>query len=124
MREAVWEEQWENRKPHGARKNRLIGHKTASVQASEKAGEGKNSSPAKRGVRALLHTLLCPGCFRSGWLQVLSPHSPTTPKQRVLLCWRTERSARVGRLKLEAPQSLPWPCHTLKHERVLPKGQG
>lgn len=31
------EEQWENRKSHGARKEGLVGHKTASAQASEKA---------------------------------------------------------------------------------------
>lgn len=54
MRETLWEEQWENRKPPGARKKGLVGHKAASVQASEKAGQGKNSCPAKRGVRALL----------------------------------------------------------------------
>lgn len=129
MREAGWEEQWENRKSHGARKKGLSGHKTGSVQAPEKAGEGKNSNPAKRGVGALLHQgQLC--CVQAGLGLAGSRGSlPSQPSRT-----RADSPALLenGSLALqrdlhgflEAPQSLPWPCHTLRHERALPEATG
>lgn len=129
LREAGWEEQWENRKPHGARKKGLSGHKTGSVQAPEKAGEGKDSNPAKRGVGALLHQgHLC--CVQAGLGLAGSRGSlPSQPSRT-----RADSPALLenGSLALqrdlhgflEAPQSLPWPCHTLRHERALPEATG
>lgn len=125
LREAVWEEQWENRKPHGAGKKGLTGHKTASAQAEEKAEEGR--SPAKGGVRALLHqgkfcgvqaVLDLAGCRGS----LPSQPGRTKGDSPALLGNGSLALQRDLHGLLEAPQSLPWPCHTLRHVTALPKG--